>query len=453
MASSRFTLAGLHPRNQEWHGWRSFFLAVLALGVALGLALISSLAADAGSEWLAGTAAVLALVLAAAVGLAVIPVLARRSSLRWLAYQVDYRLTREGLAYIAVLLVLALAAVNTGNNLLFMVLACLLAGMLVSGIVSRVVLSGVGLKFEMPEHVFARQPLLATMTLENEKEWLPSFSLSVVAHSGKAKHRAAQQDAPPGARILTRPVYFPYLQSRSAVSQKVELLFPRRGVYRQDAFGIRTKFPFGFLEKTRRVDSPIEAVVYPSVEPTETFYEVLPLLSGEMASFQRGRGYELHSIRDYAPADSVRYVDWKSTARTGTLKIREFTREDERRLILVLDPAAPSGRLAPEQFERGVAMAAAIAWHFHETGAVMQLRTDRECTPMVGSDEMIYDALRELAVVEMHAGISRDPAGRTLLEELAERGDVFKIILTAQPRGSIPTALWTSSYFIFMDSL
>jgi uncharacterized protein (DUF58 family) len=436
--------------NVDWHGWRSFFLAMLALSVALGLALVSSVASEAGYTWAAGTAAVLALLVAAAVGLVAIPALARRSSLRWLAYQVEYRLTREGLTYIGVLVLLALAAVNTGNNLLFMILACLLAAMLVSGILSRVVLSGVELKFEMPEHIFARQPLLAPMTLENQKEWLPSFSLSVVGQSGKQLSAGYKKEtAATGTEVLPRPVYFPYLQRRTSIEQKVELFFPKRGVYRQDAFGIRTKFPFGFLEKTRRVNSSIEAVVYPSVEPAEVFYELLPLLSGEMASFQRGRGYELHSIRDYEPSDSARFVDWKSSARTDVLKVREFAREDERRLMLVVDPYTAGGKPAAAQFERAVELAAAIAWHFYEIGAAIQLRTDREATPMGAAEDVIYDALRELAVLEQRESRPKAP----LLDELAKQSDVFKIILTGEERGSIPTALWTSSYFIFMDSL
>ena len=57
----------------------------------------------------------------------------------------------------------------------------------------------------------------------------------------------------------------------------------------------------------------IEIVVYPRVEPTDQFYEVLPLLSGEMASHFRGRGHELHSLREYLTTDSARFVDWKVT--------------------------------------------------------------------------------------------------------------------------------------------
>ena len=81
----------------------------------------------------------------------------------------DYKITREGLVYLGGVAVVTLAALNTGNNLLFMVLACLLSGILISGILSRLVLSGVDLHLELPEHVFATQPAVALAELRNEK--------------------------------------------------------------------------------------------------------------------------------------------------------------------------------------------------------------------------------------------------------------------------------------------
>ena len=101
--------------------------------------------------------------------------------------------------------------------------------------------------------------------------------------------------------MLTRPVFFPYIPRQSAARQKVELTFPQRGAYRQDAFGIRTRFPFGFFEKTRRSPRSWKSSSTRASQPTDHFYEVLPLLSGEMASYFRGRGHELHSLRNYLP--------------------------------------------------------------------------------------------------------------------------------------------------------
>lgn len=424
-------------------GWRSFGVAMVALTVALGLALYSAAAAELGRTWVAGLSALGALGIAIWVGVTIVPRLARRTPLRWLAYHIDYRLPREGWVYLAGVFAIFLAALNTGNNLLFLVLASMIAGILMSGIVSSVVLTGVELKLDVPEHIFAEQPALAALELRNHKLALPSLSLRVVGDARKG----------PG-QIFTRPVYFPYLPKQRAVRQQVELLFPRRGVYRQDAFGIRTTFPFGFLEKTRRVDSRLEVVVYPPVAPTEEFYEILPLISGELESFYRGRGHDLYSIRDYQPTDSARFVDWKASAKTASLKVREFTREDERRVMLVFDShldagSAPHNAAPDEPLERGVKLCACLAWHFHEIDAELQFRAPGVGTPMAPAGEIIYDVLRALAFVEPQ----RKAADARFLLDLAEEPELFKIILTSQPRGSIPTSLWTSSYLIFLPSL
>ena len=434
-------------RGRDRPGWRSFGIAMLVLSVALVVALFSAAAAQEGRIWLAGVTTVVALGMAAWVGVAIVPSLARRTSLRWIVYQVDYRLTREGIVYLVAVFILVLAAVNTGNNLLFMILACGLAGILISGVLSRAVLTGIELKFDLPEHIFAERPMIAEVELRNEKQMWPSFSLRVAGQNKKNREQ-----------ILTTPVFFPYIPRLGAARQKVELQFPRRGVYRQDAFGISTRFPFGFFEKTRRVSSDIEIIVYPRVEPAEQFYEVLPLLSGEMASYFRGRGHELHSLRPYQPTDSARFVDWKVTAKAGQLMVREFAREDERRVMIVLDPfvGAPRVDSGPkretehaERFERAVSLAASIAWHFHEINSVIQFRTDRFETPMAPAAEIIYDALRELARTQPDASAT----GGAFLDELVSQREIFKIILTCRPQHTIPTALWSSSYIVFMDSL
>ncbi len=434
-------------RDRDKPGWRHFALAMVVLTAALFVALFSAAVAQQGRVGLAAFSTCLALGLAGWVAVTIVPKLAKRTSLRWIVYQVDYKPTRQGGVYLGAVFVLVLAAVNTGNNLLFMILSCSLAAIIISGILSPTVLAGVELKFDMPEHVFAEQPVLAEMELANEKQVFPSFSLRVVGDSKKTE-----------GQILTQPVFFPYIPHMSSARQKVELTFPRRGVYQQDTFGIRTRFPFGFFEKTRRVESQMEIVVYPRVSPTEQFYEVLPLLSGEMASNFRGRGHELHSLRQYIPTDSARFVDWKVSARSGHLMVREFAREDERRVMLVLDPfvgppRAELGTLAEaehaERFERAVSMAACIAWHFNEINSVMQFRTHRFSTAMAPAEEIIYDALRELAMVEAKTSA----LGGAFLDELAAEHEVFKIIITARPQHTIPSALWSSSYFLFIDGL
>jgi uncharacterized protein (DUF58 family) len=423
-------------------GWKAFGLGMAALGVALLLALYSAAAREMGQMELAAGASVLALAIAGWVGLKIVPALARRTPLRWLAAEIRFRVTREGWVYILGIFLLGLAAQNTGNNLLFLIVSTMLAGILMSGILSTIVLTGNELEVELPEQIFAGQPALTVLTLHNRKETLPTFSLRVAAESKKT-----------GRPVFREAVYFPYVRRKSSAKQRVELVFPRRGLYRQDAFELRTRFPFGFLEKWRRVASSIEALVYPPVEPTEEFYEILPMVSGEVESQHRGRGHDLYAIRDYLSSDSARHVDWKATARTGTVKVREFAREDERQVVLVLDPLLPvfPGVREPspeqlERFERGVKLAACLAWHFYELSAEIEFLTDRLVAPMAPSPDTIHVILRELALIQARGG----SPGESVFASLPDAPHLFKIILTSQTRGTIPTRLWTSAYVIFL---
>jgi hypothetical protein len=303
---------------------------------------------------------------------------------------------------------------------------------------------------ELPEHIFARRTILAIAEVYNQKQISPSFSISLVGDVAELdKRRLRAQPAPP---ILDRPVYFPYIPHGQAARQNVELTFPHRGVYRQDVLGLRTKFPFGFLQKTRRLKSGIEVVVYPQIQPTEEFYEILPLVTGELESYQRGRGNDLYAIRDYQFNDSARHVDWKASARTGALQVKEFAREDERRVMLVFDPFVGSeltDAQAAEQFERAVTLCAGLAWHFFEINSVMEFRSAGFATPRIGAAEIIYDILRYLASV---TPLKQQP-GKSFLDSLGDSPDIFKIVLTCHPRGTIPSHIWNTGYFVFVQSL
>jgi uncharacterized protein (DUF58 family) len=355
----------------------------------------------------------------------------------------EYRVTREGWIYILGIFLVAVAALNTGNNLLFLILASLIAIILMSGILSSITLSGVEMRLQLPEHIFAGRPVRSLVEVHNEKLTLPSFSLRVEAVRGKNAVKAA---------MLETPVYFPYIPKHDRVQQHVPMTFPRRGIYSQEAFRIVTRFPFGFLQKARRIDLKSDALVYPSVEPTRDFFEVLPGMQGALESLAKGRGQDLYALRDYQPRDSSRHVHWKASARLGSLMVREFTREDDCRVILVLDPHASAGLAAKEaeaRFERAVTMCAALAWHFYERNAVLQFRTASFETPLVEANEVIFDILRHLATAK---SCPPDPK-RALLSDLADTPEIFRVIVTSESRGSIPSSIWNQSWVIFLEDL
>jgi hypothetical protein len=431
--------------------WRRFWGAIFGLAMAFFLALYSTALREAGSFMASVAAASMSLLLAAVVAIKVVPFLAKRSALeRWMV-KVEYQFTREGVAYFLIIMVIAVAGLNTGNNLLFIILANLMAGILLSGILSAIVLAQIELDFALPEHVFAERPMISRLTVQNLKWVFPSFSLTLSARDLRKGKKRKQAAMPAQRQILEAPVYVPYIPHRSAVTQHVELTFPARGRYTQEGFRVSTKFPFGLLLKAHEVASKQEILVLPNVQPTEEFYEILPLIGGEIESFFKGRGHDLYAIRDYNESDSARHVDWKATAKAQQLKVREYTREDERRLVLVFD-ASLSGidEKALAQFEKGVNFCACLAWHFYEIDAQMQFIADGFETLMAPAGEIIYPVLESLALAEPNPG---DSSIEDLQKRIASAARGFHIIVTNRPQGSIPTHLWGDSYLVFMDSL
>jgi uncharacterized protein (DUF58 family) len=465
----------------EKEAWIRFFVALGGLALAFAAALFSTVARQSGNLFATALFASSALLIAGVVAITTVPYLARRVALARVRDAFDYDVTREGLGYFALTLAIAVAALNTGNNLLFLVVSAMLAAVVVSGVASAGLLRGLELQVSLPEHVFAGRTVLGRFTLRNHRRVLPAFSVSVVRpkQSGRRKQwrwertlfafppkrpperqwvrvpdlalrRATPQE--PRPPIFSGSVYFPYVPRNAAAGADVELKFERRGLYVQDDLGLSTRFPFSFLNKTRRIRLQAEEtrrasggatpgrelLVYPSVEPTDDLFEVLPMITGEFEAFTRGRGYDLYRIREYMPEDSARHVDWKATAKSGALKVREFTREDERKLRIVFDNPAP-GAVFERAYEGAVALAASLAWHFAGENTELSF-----AAPGYSGAGDVFEFFRYLALVEPRAEES-------VIERLQVTDD-YNVILTTRPRGSIPTALWTCSYFIFIEN-
>jgi uncharacterized protein (DUF58 family) len=466
-------------RSGSGEVWAKFLLALLGLALAFGAALFSTVSRDAGHVWATLILASVSLLLATLVGLVTVPYLARRVAVERLRESFDYDLTRAGIVYALVTLVIGIAALNTGNNLLYIVVAAMLAAILVSGVSSAWVLRDLELDVRLPEHVFAGQPVLGRIVLRNPRRFWPSFSVRVVSARKRRQprrqwkwesatfsfpyHRPADRQwlrlpdlrlrrvavvpDPPG--ILQSMAYFPFLPAKGERSAELELRFDRRGRYRESGFGLATRFPFAFLTKTRRVSLAREVLVYPRMEPADQMLEILPLVRGEWESFVRGRGTDLYRIREYMPQDSARHVDWKATAKSGSLKVREFAREDERKLTIIFDN--PQAGLIPVQsYERAVELAASLAWHFARHDAEVSFSG-----PGCPRTPDVHDFLAWLAVVQPQpSDASRAGSGKA--EPLADASlgtpDEYNIIVTARSRGSLPAALWNRSYFVFVDS-
>ena len=289
------------------------------------------------------------LLLLAVVSLWAIPALLRRSALRRVFRRnVEFQLTKGGWVFVASVLLLMGAALNSGNNLLYLLAASLLAALLVSGLISSLSLSGMTLDYQLPERLFAAAETPLTIKLSNEKRWLAGYGLSVRPAGG--------QD--PG--MAMEPVYFPYIPRHGQATAATRIRFAERGAYQAGSLALATGFPFGLIRKWRRFrpethDRPI--LVYPALQPGAP-QMVGRAENGEHAMGRPGPGEDLYRIRPHQPGDEARHVHWKATARLGSLRVREFSQEERPRARLVANwPAGPSA-----QREHEISEYATLVW-------------------------------------------------------------------------------------------
>jgi len=453
--------------------WLRFLLAVGGLALAFAAAIFSTVSRQAGNLWGTVILSSLALLLATFVGLTTVPYLTRRIEIVRVRNAFEFEVTRAGIAYFLAVLVIGIAALNTGNNLLYIVVAAMLGAILISGVVSARALAGLELDVRLPRHIFAGEATPGRIVLKNRHR-LPSCSVSVLAAKEKKEKRWRWMPStfgfpprrPPEKQwirfadrkfsrveigdgrqeeILAGAIYFPYLGAGSTQSADLNFCFGRRGQFQQRGFRLSTRFPFAFLEKTRGVPSESEIVIYPSVRPAGALAAIFPKINGEFESFLRGEGAELHSIREATPGDSSRHVDWKATAKSGSMKVREFNRDDDQRLRIVFDNPA-SGVLSADAYESMVQTTASLSWHF----AQRRVQLSFAAQGYDGNPDL-YAFLKYLALVspqEMDSQVQGSDKNQSILSGLA-KSPAFNVVVTALEHGQVPAELYSCSHLVF----
>ena len=316
------------------------------------------------------------------------------------------QVTRTGLAYTATMLVVALVAFVSANNLMFLILAAMLSTFMISGFISKLGLAGLELELFLPQHISARRKVRAGVRLKNSKRWIPSFSIHLegAAESG-----------------FDTILYFPVLPGSGTVEEAVDVYFARRGAQKERSFQFSTRFPFGFAERRELITARHEILVYPCLDPQPGFESLLAAVSGELETIQRGRGHDFYRIRPYEALESARHVDWKATAHTRDLQVREYVREQERSILIYLDLDVPFG--AEDWFESAIECAAFLAHQLSLGETRVRLKT-QEFDVTLPEPGDIYTILKYLALVSPMRG--KAPEGP---DDTAS----FQIVFTAHP--------------------
>ena len=91
---------------------------------------------------------------------------------------------------------------------------------------------------------------------------------------------------------------------------------------------------------------------------------VTEALAGAYLSTFKGQGMEFSEVREYAPGDDIRSVDWNVTSRTGDLHVKKFVEEREQTVLFLLDVSRSFAFGSRRDFKRATAAEASAALAF-----------------------------------------------------------------------------------------
>lgn len=233
------------------------------------------------------------------------------------------KLTREGKYFIGITFGVGFAAINTGNNLLYLLLGMLLSLIVVSGVLSELSLRKLTVVRRLPPRAQVGRAHLVEIEVFNHKQKIPSYAIEV------EDLRAGQP--------ADKRCFFLKISPRSAQVAAYRRTPARRGRDRHVGFRVATRFPFGLFEKSRELTAEGDLIIYPAVDPV-----VLPAdqpgdRSGGNAALGRGTGDEVLGVRPMREGDDPRDIYWPKSTLADQMVLRERAREARRDVAFSID--------------------------------------------------------------------------------------------------------------------
>jgi uncharacterized protein (DUF58 family) len=250
------------------------------------------------------------------------------------------RLTRIGTSFVVFTVVIGFAAINTGNNSLYIALSFMLGCLLISGIASKGGLKHLVVELDGIDEAWAGRPAHGRLRIINRSPIWNVRDVIVICDE------------------LAAPLCVPIMQRRDEMIAHATFLFRRRGAVHLRRIDLYTRYPFGFFLKKRRLRLSGDVVVFPRLLGDDVSRDRYRLVDGELHSSNRiGGGTELHSFRDFVRGDSLRRVHWKKSASAGRWIIKQNEVEAGRSVHIVVDPFQPAG-VSDDVFEEMISEAA-----------------------------------------------------------------------------------------------
>lgn len=346
---------------------------------------------------------------------------------------------REGVGYLAIMLVLAVGALLGHRNMPLLVFGMMAGPFVFNGWVVHAMLRGVQVKRLAPDRAIAGQFTTVQLEVKNTKRWLASQLIEVSDRILPLNQRGFKIEQEVGVSFVRVP-------GRSVRTGRYRLLFPRRGKFRLGPIRLSSRFPMGIGERGQVLSDEVELIVHPAIgrllpewaRQQKEFSEANQRVKSGMGLFDD----EFHRVREYRSDDNPRAIHWRSTARQGQLMVREFHQTRQADSVVVLD--LPDRKdWEPEDRELAISFAATVCLQQANSasGSTMLLGVSGQTNRWIASRNPAAfreEALDELALCRRAVDPDLPGLFRQVIEEHPTQDDRL-IIITPRPNYVIQT--------------
>jgi uncharacterized protein (DUF58 family) len=287
--------------------------------------------------------------------------------------------TPEGKRFLLATFLITVAAVNTGNNLIYLILSLMLSFILLSIVLLKINLSGLSLEVSINPPVFAGENTFATFYITNNKRFIPTYSVNVLTAG------------------TVSPAYCVLIPSLSTVKKEIKIKFERRGLHSCEDFHIQSGFPFILFSKQMSLKVSADVLVYPALLDVENIISEVSGHTEEEQMSMIGQGDEIYSIRDFRYGDDLRKIHWKASAKASSLQVKEYSELEFKKVSIIIDNIKPSDN---EMFEKVVSMTGSICRYFLKRGYLVRVLSCKKVIPFGAGDEHLFRILDVLAVIK-----------------------------------------------------
>lgn len=234
-----------------------------------------------------------------------------------------HRITLLGWVFVLVTVLLLLAAVNTGTNLLYLISGTILSLSLLSLLAMYGSFRHLYMARQAPYAVHRGECAPMTLRLENRSRWRTAFSIRLLQKNSEGEEETIG--------------YWMRLPAQRAAEIQTQEIFPKRGIFPLPDLTLSTTFPFGLIESRSTHPFSQEITVYPRTQSIRTtVFERMPG-TGQAPQMHQGDGDEFFCLREYVPGDDIRRISWRASARLGYPVVKDLEPDTSRFVVILLD--------------------------------------------------------------------------------------------------------------------